>query len=143
MTKESQMRASAGQSQPFWKNGSLLCGGLLAVVVLGSSLLGCGGGNGGGTICDDGRVQASWDVVGGCFPGDIVVIRVDGDNSSDRSFDCNAGVGNSVSVEGGFNHVVDLTLFDATDAPVEQSPALSIFVPCGTVASTPIYDFNP
>ena len=117
---------------------------MLGVVAVATGLSGCGGGGGGGpAVCVDGQIQTSWDFVqGGCLPGDQVTVRVD-DNSMLKTVDCVAGVALTPPVQGGVTHTVDLTLFDANNNPVEQSPAISIFVDCGTVVSTPIYDFNP
>jgi hypothetical protein len=114
--------------------------GVGVAIVLGGTLAGCGGGGG---SCS-GAIAASWDFTqgsGGCFAGDQVVIRVD-DNSMTVPFDCAAGGGVTPPVQGGVTHSVDLTLFDVNNTVVDQSPPLSIFVPCGQTAATPIFDFT-
>lgn len=124
-----------------------LRGGSMAVAVFAAAGLfaGCGGGGGGGGggACADGQIQTAWDFVpgAGCLPGDQVVVRVD-DNTMLQTLPCTAGGGITPAVEGGVTHTVDLTLFDGTDTLIEQSPQVSIFVPCGSVAPTPTYDFS-
>ncbi len=120
-----------------WMLGSVLAGGVavLGLVGLGGSLPGCGG-----SSCDDGVIQASWDT-SVCLAGDYVVVRVD-DNTMQAQFDCVLGGGTTPGVAPGETHSVDLRLFDVDDNLVDSSPAISVFVGCGSAAPTPIYHFG-
>jgi hypothetical protein len=148
MMKENEMGTSTTERKTACSMGSVarIGIGVLAIAALGGALAGCGGGDGGGGGggggCADGQVSASWDVVGGCFAGDYVVIRVD-DDTMTQDYDCDLGGGTTPPVEGGVIHAVDLTLFDVNNNPLEVSPAVNVTVPCGGVGSTPTYDFNP
>jgi hypothetical protein len=108
-------------------------------------IVGCGGGGqDGGPVCADGSIQTSWAFTpgsSGCVPGDRVGVRVD-DNTMVAYVPCTAGAYMTPAVLGGVQHTLDLTLFDASGNVVEQSPPIDVVVPCGTVATTPTYDFT-
>jgi hypothetical protein len=124
------------------RGGFLVALGAIAVAGL---MQGCGGGGGGGgPVCDDGAISTSWDLVQNgqqvaCLQDDTVVVRVD-DNTMTQPFDCSLMAGTTPPVEGGVSHTVDLTLFDGGGNKLSQTSPLTILVPCGTVATTPIAD---
>jgi hypothetical protein len=132
-----------------WVAGSVSRAGLgvVAALVLGAGLAGCGGGGSAPPPppCADGTIQVQWDFLPGfsCQAGDVVVVRVDNNNML-ATFDCTAFGGVTPGVAGGVTHTVDLTLFDGSNPRnvVEQSPVINVPVDCGGQSTTPVYDFS-
>jgi hypothetical protein len=113
---------------------------LVALAAVATGVFGCGGSS---SSCSA-NVAAEWiltenGVQVSCQPGDEVDINVD---SMSATFACSAGAGTTSSLAGGVNHVIDLTLFDASSTSLSQTQAMSVFVPCDTITDIGLVEFS-
>jgi len=110
----------------------------LAAISIGG--IGCGGGS---SSCPA-NVAAEWivtenTVVVACLPGDEVDINVD---SMRATFPCSDMAGITPDLAGGVNHSISLTLFDAGNNVLSQTPARSVFVGCNTITDIGQVEFS-
>jgi hypothetical protein len=113
--------------------------GVLAVVCAGG--IGCGGGGSGSCPAN---VAAEWVLTENgaqvsCLPGDEVDINVE---SMRATFACAAGAGTTPTLAGGVSYNISLTLFDASNAVLSQTPANNVFVPCGSITDIGQVEFS-
>ena len=113
-------------------------------MVLAAAFTGTVGCGGGGSSSCSANVAAEWVLTENgaqvsCLPGDEVDINVD---SMTATFACSAGAGTTPALAGGVTHTIDLTLFDASGNSLSQTPANSVFVPCGTITDIGQVEFS-
>src|SRR5689334_12959838 len=113
--------------------------GVLAVVCAGG--IGCGDGN--SSSCPA-NVAAEWVLTENgaqvsCLPGDEVDINVE---SVRATFACGAMAGTTPTLAGGVSYNISLTLFDASNAVLSQTPANNVFVPCGSITDIGQVEFS-
>jgi hypothetical protein len=128
-----------------WMRG-LGLGAALGLLGLGSFLQGCGSGSPGSPCPGASAIQSSWDIFQNgqpveCFPGDTVTIRVDND-AMIQPFDCSDHTGITPPVDGGVTHRVSYALFDGSGNVLQQTPNMSLYVPCGVTQITPDVEFD-
>lgn len=113
--------------------------GVLAAVCMGG--IGCGDGGSGSCPAN---VAAEWVLTENgaqvsCLPGDEVDINVE---SMRATFACGAMAGTTPTLAGGFSYNINLTLFDASNAVLSQTPTSNVFVPCGTITDIGLVEFS-
>ena len=112
----------------------------LALAALAAISIGCGGGS---SSCPA-NVAAEWivtenSVVVACLPGDEVDINVD---SMRATFPCSDMAGITPDLAGGVTHGISLTLFDAGNNVLSQTPTNSVFVGCNTITDIGQVEFS-
>jgi len=112
----------------------------LALAALAAISISCGGGS---SSCPA-NVAAEWivtenSVVVACLPGDEVDINVD---SMRATFPCSDMAGITPDLAGGVNHSISLTLFDAGNNVLSQTPTMSVFVPCDSITDIGQVEFS-
>ncbi len=112
----------------------------LALAAMAAISIGCGGGS---SSCPA-NVAAEWivtenSVVVACLPGDEVDINVD---SMRATFPCSAMAGVTPDLAGGVTHGISLTLFDAGNNVLSQTPTNSVFVGCNTITDIGQVEFS-
>jgi hypothetical protein len=112
----------------------------LALAALATISIGCGGGS---SSCPA-NVAAEWivtenSVVVSCLPGDEVDINVD---SMRATFACSDMAGITPDLAGGVTHGISLTLFDAGNNVLSQTPTMSVFVGCNTITDIGQVEFS-
>lgn len=115
--------------------------GVAGLVVVAGLFQGCGSGT--GSVAS--RIETTWFLTENgqevqCALGDKVEMRVDTDAMT-AVFPCADHAGISPVVTGGVNHIVSLALVDASGKVLSQTSQMSIFVPAGTIVSTPDVEF--
>jgi hypothetical protein len=105
--------------------------GVLALGMLASTLIGCGGGT-----CGPGNVTAEWTVVASdtaisCTQAGATEVDINVDDAAE-TFSCNAHAGTTLPVTGGVTHSVSLGLFDSSGNALSETPSMGLFVPCNT-----------
>jgi len=113
--------------------------GVLALVCTGA--IGCGGGGSGSCGAN---VAAEWVLTENgaqvsCLPGDEVDINVE---SMQAPFACGAMAGTTPTLAGGVSYNISLTLFDASNNVLSQTPTNNVFVPCGTITDIGVVEFS-
>ena len=114
---------------------------LAALATIFVAAIGCGGGTSSSCAAN---VTAQWIVtengaVVACLPGDEVDLNID---DMTATFACSAGAGTTPALAGGVNHLIDLTLFDASNNVLSQTQSMSVFVPCGTITDIGPVEFS-
>jgi hypothetical protein len=74
-----------------------------------------------------------------CLPGDEVDLNVE---SMRATFACAAGAGTTPALPGGVSYNISLTLFDASNAVLSQTPTNNVFVPCGSITDIGQVEFS-